>query len=142
MYRSYRDASHEVEELFDAQLAQLSRSLQAIILNDIKSVDNFGAQKILDYPLSNDENEYDLRDGHSYERKIAFQLWETPSRLVLRSSSAPIVPLDMSAITPNSRGFSDVVLQDEKWRVFSLWDKEFHYLIQVGERYAIREELT
>jgi two-component system sensor histidine kinase QseC len=146
MYRSYRAANHEVEELFDAQLAQSSRSLQAIVLHNIKSVDNFSAQEILDYPITasnnNSTSEYDLRDGHSYERKMAFQLWESRDRLVLRSASAPIVPLDMNAMSPKSRGFSDVIIQEEKWRVFSLWDKDFRYLIQVGERYAIRDELT
>lgn len=146
MYRSYRDANHEVEELFDAQLAQTSRSLQAIVLYDIKSIDNYSAQEILDYPITNvqtnPKNEYDLRNGHSYERKMAYQLWERPERLILRSASAPIIPLDKHAMTPKSRGYSDVMLQKEKWRVFSLWDKDFHYLIQVGERYAIRDELT
>jgi len=146
MFRSYRDANHEVEELFDAQLAQSSRSLQAIVLHNIKSIDNFSAQEILDYPISSKNNdsssEYDLKNGHSYERKMAFQLWETRERLVLRSASAPIVPLDMNAMSPDSRGFSDVFINKEKWRVFSLWNKDFRYLIQVGERYAIRDELT
>ena len=146
MFRSYRAANHEVVELFDAQLAQSSRSLQAIVLHNIKSIDNFSAQEILDYPISSvntgSNSEYGLTDGHSYERKMAFQLWETRERLVLRSASAPIIPLDVNAMTPKSRGFSDVILQDEKWRVFSLWDKDFRYLIQVGERYAIRDELT
>ncbi len=146
MYQSYRAANHEVEELFDAQLAQSSRSLQAIVLHNIRSIDNFSAQEILDYPIttanSDSKSEYDLRDGHSYERKMAFQLWESHDRLVLRSASAPIVPLDENAMTPKMRGFSDVIIKKEKWRVFSLWDKEVRYLIQVGERYAIRDELT
>ncbi|MFV2060020.1 MAG: ATP-binding protein [Gammaproteobacteria bacterium] len=146
MYRSYRAANHEVEELFDAQLAQSSRSLQAIVLHNIKSVDNYSAQEILDYPITtantDSQNEYDLRNGHSYERKMAFQLWESRDRLVLRSASAPIVPLDVNAMSPKFRGFSDVLIHEEKWRVFSLWDKNFQYLIQVGERYAIRDELT
>ncbi len=146
MYRSYRDANHEVQELFDAQLAQSSRSLQAIVLYNIKAIDNFSAQEILDFPntTANTDpiNEYDLRDSHSYERKMAFQVWEKNERLILRSAAAPIIPLNKNALTPKSRGFSDVVIQHEKWRVFSLWDKEYHYLIQVGERYAIRDELT
>ncbi len=146
MYRSYRDANHEVQELFDAQLAQSSRSLQAIVLYNIKAIDNFSAQEILDFPntTANTDpiNEYDLRDSHSYERKMAFQVWEKNKRLILRSASAPIIPLNKNALTPKSRGFSDVEIQNDKWRVFSLWDKEYHYLIQVGERYAIRDELT
>lgn len=146
MYRSYRDANHEVAELFDAQLAQFSRSLQAIVLYDINTIDNSSAQEILDYPIatvnSNTFNEYDLQNGHTYERKMAFQLWESRGRLVLRSASAPIIPLDSKAMQPEERGFSDVILDSEKWRVFSLWDKDYRYLIQVGERYAIRDELT
>ncbi len=146
MYRSFRDANHEVHELFDAQLAQSSRSLQAIILYNIKAIDNFRAQEILDYPITTANtdpiNEYDLRDSHTYERKMAFQVWDKGERLILRSASAPIIALDKNALTPKARGFSDVVLNNEKWRVFSLWDKQFNHLIQVGERYAIRDELT
>ncbi|VAW96429.1 Sensor histidine kinase [hydrothermal vent metagenome] len=146
MYRSYRDANHEVQELFDAQLAQSSRSLQAIILYNIEAIDNFSAQEILNYPITTANtdpiNEYDLRDTHSYERKMAFQVWDNGKRLVLRSASAPIIALNKNALTPKARGFSDVMLNNEKWRVFSLWDKQFKHLIQVGERYAIRDELT
>jgi len=139
--RSYLASTHEIEEVFDAELAQSARSLQAIVLHNLKSIDYYAAQTLLDYDPGPDIKK-NRRAGHSYERKLAFQVWDAPERLILHSSSAPITPLSPDSMTPEHRGFTDVVIEGVDWRVFSLWDHNNRYLIQIGEHRAIRNELV
>lgn len=35
-WRSYRDARHEIEELFDAQLAQSARLVQGLVMREME----------------------------------------------------------------------------------------------------------
>ena len=116
---TYLEARHEVEELFDAQLAQSAAVLAEIGLS---SLDTRGS--------SLEQAVY----GHPYEKKIAFQIWSNAS-LLLRSLNAPARPL---AEVP---GYSDRLLDGSKWRVFSLVLEDEPRHIYVGERYDVRDEL-
>ena len=88
-YKSYKEVRHAVAELLDAELAQSSR----VILSFVANSDARG------FPVEGwDQASFleELRSdvyGHKYEKKIAFQLWTLPDRLILRSSSAPSFPL-------------------------------------------------
>ena len=144
---SYYDAKHEVQELFDAQLAQSAKVLQALLLPELLQGDETQL-KTLSYLTQNipplvidNENEAGFY-GHEYERKIAFQVWDKHKKLVLKSVSAPEEPLSVNGLEPYYRGYSDEYLRNSRWRVFKLWDKGEQYLIQVAERYDVREELT
>jgi two-component system sensor histidine kinase QseC len=80
MVFSYIDAHHEVDELFDAQLAQAAQTLLAL--------------------ASHDEGEYieiDLGDvAHKYQRRLRFQIWRADGKLLMRSNNAPETPLTAS----------------------------------------------
>jgi two-component system sensor histidine kinase QseC len=117
---SYRDTLHELDELLDAHLAQSTSLLIAQIGHEAEGIDTEHAP-----PL------------HRYSRKVAFQVWERGNQLVLHSASAPNVPL-----SPRSEGFSDSVIAGKKWRVFSAWDESQHFLVQVGERREVRDDLA
>ena len=88
--RSYNDARYEVQELFDAQLAQSARFIQAKALDRLQHINPATVQAFLDSqshipPLHNEEEENPEIDevtayGHEYERKIAFQLWNNKSK--------------------------------------------------------------
>jgi two-component system sensor histidine kinase QseC len=74
---------------------------------------------------------------YKHERKIAFQVWDRKGRLRLRSASAPEVQLQSQ-----SEGYGDAVIDGKRWRIFSRWDENRRYLVQVGERYELRDELA
>lgn len=144
---SYRDARHEVQELFDAQLAQSGRVLQALLLPELLVGRSENLQNLLDRFVPLPEGEVILNDdgthnlGHEYERKLAFQVWGRDKTLLLRSSAAPTEALSLRALVPENRGYTDEIVGAYDWRVFSLWDESETFLIQVGERYDVRNEL-
>lgn len=117
---SYIKTHHEIDELFDAQLAQSARVLLAQTAHDTEEL----------------EIEYDVQH-HKYEKKIAFQIWDQHNKLLLRSDSAPL-----SRLSANTNGFSDVQIAGQPWRIFSRWDARHELLIQVGERHDVRNELV
>ena len=116
---SYLDAHHEVDELFDAQLAQVAQTLLAL--------------------ASNEEGEHieDLGEaGHKYQRQLRFQLWSADGQLLLRSQNSPESPLT------GVSGFSETQeAGDGHWRHYSQWNSERNLQIQVSENHGIRDEL-
>lgn len=126
----YFDAHHEIDELFDAQLAQSARVLLAQAghdLHDLKDVrdDDDGIATEM------------AGAGHKYERKIAFQVRDEHGRLLLRSASAPAEPL-----AAQEGGFADAVIAGTLWRIYTLQDEEGEIRVQVGERHSVRNELA
>jgi len=126
---SYFSARHEIEELFDAELAQSARVLLGLTLHEIEEEEGETGGRHQPPVVIKPE-----LDGHAYEEKIAFQIWLGP-RLLLRSPNAPIEPLSLSA------GYSDRLVGDKPWRVFSLIDRDRSLKIDVGEHYTVRNEL-
>lgn len=118
---TYLTSQHEVEELFDAQLAQAAGALSAIGLLEVEPA------ALPEHQLA--EEVY----GHRYEKKIAFQVWDG-NALVLRSAAAPDTPMAFYT------GYSDQTLGGAKWRVFYLHTEDGHRVF-VGERHDVRDEL-
>ena len=73
--------------------------------------------------------------GNSYEL-IQFQIWDKDARLLLKSHSAPIIPL-----AKNISGFSTNWVNGQLWHVFTNVDVDTGMRIDVGERSDFREEL-
>lgn len=118
MLMSYVDAHHEVDELFDAQLAQTAQTLLALASH------------------ADDDHVEDLSDtAHKYQRSLRFQIWQSDGRLLLRSGTAPEMPLTQAD------GFSEVEDANGHWRYFSQWNAEKNLQVQVGENHTIRDEL-
>jgi two-component system sensor histidine kinase QseC len=145
---SYNDARQEVQELFDAQMAQSARVLQALLLPRLETGTTEELQALIEtytqVPAMTRPRESDVQAhafGHEYERKLAFQVWDRKQKLLLYSAMSPTNALSNESLAPENRGFSDEVVGAYDWRVFSLWDESDQYLIQVGERYDVRNEL-
>lgn len=117
---SYWDARHEVNELFDAHLAQSAALLLAQATEELDEIELEHAPRL-----------------HKYERRVAFQIWERGRRLRLHSANAPNVRLSQ-----RDEGFSDSTAGDKRWRVFSTWEPDRRFLIQVGEQVEAREEIA
>lgn len=118
LWFSYRDTRHELDELLDAHLAQSTALLIAQLGREPEEIDTEHVP-----PL------------HRYSRNVAFQVWKDRT-LLLHSVTAPNVLL-----SERREGFSDSVVADQGWRVFSAWDPRHRFLVQVGERRAARDEL-
>jgi two-component system sensor histidine kinase QseC len=71
-----------------------------------------------------------------YLDKFNFQVWTNGGKLLLHSSSAPKMPL-----TSENDGFSDKVLDKQKWRVFTAYNDKAGTRTVLGERYDTRNEL-
>ncbi len=126
----YFDAAHEVEEIFDANLAQSTRVLHGIINRE--SIKH--KQDILDSLHLKDSLEDDY--AHDYERKLAFQIWDG-EELVIKSPFAPTSPL--SQLKP---GFASIHIDGAQWRAFSLYSVHDKWWLILAERTDIRGELT
>lgn len=139
----YNRTTHEVEEVFDAQLAQSARLLMAVVLAsaDRGELEHLrGTLSEIDpVTLPKPHSVVDLLDDHPgiYERLIAYQVFINGQGLRLSSGSAP-----EQALAEGTSGFSVTWAGGQRWRVFSLSDPERGLVLHAGERYEIREELA
>lgn len=118
MVLSYIDAHHEVDALFDAQLAQGAQTLLALATHDHDlDIEDFGAT------------------AHKYQRRIRFQIWRVDGKLLMRSANAPDTPLT------EVDNFSETHDQEGHWRHFSQWNTDRTLQVQVSENHHIRDEL-
>ncbi len=118
MVFSYIDAHHEVDELFDAQLAQAAQTLLALAGHD-----------------EGDDIEYLGDAAHKYQRRLRFQIWRGDGKLLMRSKNAP------ETVLTATDGFSETRGDDGHWRHFSQWNEERSLQVQVSENHHIRDDL-
>ena len=131
---SFIETRHEISELFDAQLAQSAHTLRALAAHEIEELGQM--DEGLKFHLQEIVDDFNHQEGHKYERLIALQIWAPKSQeLLLRSLSAP------PTLLSNERGYTDRVINNKSWRIFSLEDPETKFMILVGQSYAIRNEL-
>src|SRR3990167_6731165 len=89
-YKSYRDANHEIEELFDAQLAQTARLLQGMLGVGQSALVRQRLQASLDAAFAGQHAQLmaDLAlaegAGHPYESKLAFQVLDGQGEVLLQ----------------------------------------------------------
>ena len=141
---SVQDAAHEVEELFDARLAQSARMLQGLMRVDPGGGEQLRARVHAAFADAlSQSGELDVGDegnlpydGHPYESKLSFQVWRG-DQLVMRTGSAPDGPLSRIA-----GGFADELVGGHVWRVFVLRDAAQGLRIMAGEREDVRGELV
>jgi two-component system sensor histidine kinase QseC len=123
-YESYKNALHEVDEIFDAQLAQLGQTLLAVAIH-----------------ADNDETEDTGKTAHKYQRSMAFQVWSTEHdqpRLLLHSGkSAAALPDPLP-----EEGFSHGEWQGERWRYYRQRDSRRELEVVVGQNDLARNELA
>ena len=119
---SYSDVRAKTNQLFDAELARSADILIQIAAHEAE------------------ETRINLRHrdaGHPYQIRIAFQIWNESKVLVLRTANAPL-----ASMAPFEEGYRDSNFANQAWRVFSRWDEQHDYLIQVGELQAVRDDIA
>ncbi len=116
---TYFDAREEFGEILDAHLAQSATLLAVQASHELDEI----------------ETEHTLL--HKYSRRLAFQVWEGGRVLRVHSANAPHQPL-----ADRDQGFSDKIINGNRWRVFSTWDDSGKNLIHVAELTKERDELA
>ena len=129
------DSNHEIAEVYDAQLAQNARLLQGVMRMPMASQEHAELYRAFNKALG---EAVPRVDGHPYESKIAFQVWNRQGEVLVHTASAPAF-----TAPPTKPGFSDVVdLNNRHWRAFLLEDKQTDLRIWVGERDDVRADLV
>ncbi|WP_455884973.1 ATP-binding protein [Pseudomonas spelaei] len=129
------DSNHEIAEVYDAQLAQNARLLQGVMSMPLGGKDQAELYRAFNKALG---NAVPKLDGHPYESKIAFQVWNPQGERLVFTSSAPAL-----AAPPETAGFGNVEdVSGRQWRGFVLKDKDNGLRIWVGERDDVRSDLV
>lgn len=130
---NFHDSRHEINEVYDAHLAQNARLLQGVMSMPVQD----GSREAL-YQAFNEALGKAGRHqvGHPYESKLAFQVWGEGASLLVHTPSAPA--LDPP---PTAPGFYDFSTAGTQWRGFVLPVPEKRWIIWVGERDDVRYDL-
>ena len=113
---AWREATAEADRLFDQHLSQFARLMAGLVSDDSAS----------------EEIEEHL-ESPGFTPQTATQVWAEGHRLLFRSADAPL-----QRLSPVDQGFSDSLVGGERWRVYSIWDAQRRYLVQVAETTATR----
>lgn len=129
------DSNHEIAEVYDAQLATNARLLQGVMRMPLARQEHAQLYQAFNQALGQADPKV---DGHPYESKIAFQVWDLQGNLLVHTPSAPTL-----THAPQYTGFSDIDdLGRHQWRTFVLKDEQHNLLIWVGERDDVRSDLV
>ncbi len=120
---SYVFARHEVEEVYDAQLAHSAKVLLQLTQHEIKRSESF------ELGVENPALQ------HRYERKLGFRIWAN-NRLITQSPST-----EGFGNFEAPPGFSDQKIGKYDWRFFVFLDPADNIRIEISERYDVRYEL-
>lgn len=131
---NYFDSTHEVEEIYDAQLAHSARLLQGLMRTPVRQEERAGLYRAFNEALA---QAVPGKPGHPYESKLAFQVWDAAGNLLVHSAGAPSL-----SGPPLAEGFAMLVQGEHEWRGFLLRDAEHGLLIWTGERDDVRRELV
>lgn len=119
---SHVESREEINQLFDAQLAQSAQVLLGTTRHELHERVEHGDDEI--------------SISHAYEQKLAFQIWDE-NGLLMRSAIAPATTL-----ASKKDGYSNSTVNGELWRVLTKWDANHEFMIQVAEPLAGREVLA
>lgn len=129
------DSNHEIAEVYDAQLATNARLLQGVMRMPLARQEHAQLYQAFNQALGQADPKV---DGHPYESKVAFQVWDLQGNLLVHTPSAPSLTR-----APTYTGFSDINdLGKHQWRTFVLKDETHNLLIWVGERDDVRSDLV
>lgn len=129
------DSNHEIAEVYDAQLAQNARLLQGVMRMPVAVGEQAELYRAFNKALAEAAPKV---DGHPYESKIAFQVWNQKGEVLVQTASAPAFER-----APSVAGFSDITdVKQRTWRAFLLEDRQNHLRIWVGERDDVRSDLV
>ncbi|MDP3704576.1 MAG: ATP-binding protein [Legionellaceae bacterium] len=131
----------DIQEHLDTLMAISALSYQALLGDDLHQRPLLKIQHTLDSIPHKIETYYPR--PHLYDQppeyyldKFNFQVWTNTNKLLLHSSGAPHISL-----SSNADGFSDKLMDAQKWRVFTTSNSKAGIHTVIAERYDTRNEL-
>lgn len=142
---SQRSAVHEIEELFDAQLAHSSNILFNLLGESVSTIDQNNKHLPIVYhgleshahTQTDDLPKMDELNALFYQKKVAYQIFNSQGKLLIKSNSAMDSPF-----ADTQTGFSRIAVAGEIWRVYSMYDNDWDFWLHVAESESIRDELA
>lgn len=139
---TYSTAHHEMDEIFDAQLAQYARMIDQFMANTPSvPADRLplvvGVPDIKEDGIERSSAEERRLEGHKYEEKLAFQVWNSKDQLILRSKNAEAV-----LIAPHQAGYHEIVYNERHWIFYCVHNPVSGNWIITGQRDDVRNELS
>lgn len=132
--KNYYDTRHEIEELFDAQLAQAARVLLELSGHELYEQLGYARQQ----NNKSDISEHIKTQVHKYQQEMDFQIWIANNKfLAARSENAPtehLIDVDET--------FGSHIVNGQQWRVYSLSNDDGSIRVQVGQHYLERDTLS
>lgn len=131
----------DIQEHLDTLMAISAMSYQALLGDDLHQRPLIKIQNALNNIPQKIETYYPR--PHLYEEPpeyyldmFNFQVWTDTNKLLLHSFGAPTIPL-----TAKADGFSDKLIDNQKWRVFTTYTSKAGVHTVLAERYDTRNEL-
>lgn len=139
---SYHDTRDQINELFDAELAQTTRTMVALYFEYRGDQGRNPDDMIRDLqmqPVTVPDNATDAPTplGHPYEKKLGFQIWDDGGHALL-GMRAPGV-LDTLMPVP---GYGHTQGGTHDWRTFTVYDETHGVWASAAQRDDVRDELT
>ncbi|MFG6500064.1 ATP-binding protein [Sulfitobacter sp. 1A13191] len=117
----------EVERVLDARLAEAAEMVSSLLSDGRVELSNAAdAMAALT-----------TRSEAGYSRQLSCQIWSLDGTMVGASRSAPA-----GRLTQADSGFSETVVDGERWRVFAEVNEELGLRVMVGDRLAVRDRLV
>jgi two-component system, OmpR family, sensor histidine kinase QseC len=123
---SYGKAQHEAEELMDGNLAQRAHLLLALLRDNETNI------PVLAPRLAVASN----RSANLYEPPLEFQFGTGDGVVLLRSASAPGMPIT------GRPGYSDIRRHHKSWRVLNIVSEDGKYRVQVAQSIDLRDRVA
>lgn len=112
---------HQLDEVFDASLAQSAHTLMSYAGHEPDELAEHA----------------DRPPAHPYEHEIVFQLSLDGQGMVLHSKQAPA-----TVFPPGRDGYADIVHVGQAWRIFRLRDADHGVNVVTAQPRALRDELA
>ncbi len=131
----------DIQEHLDSLMAISALSYQALLGEDVHQRPLNKIQNSLEFIPQTLDSYYQrhfLKDllPKSYLNKFNFQVWSKDGKLLLHSTNAP-----QTSLASTLDGFSDTILDHQKWRVFTTSNDRAQIRTVIAERYDTRNEL-
>lgn len=139
-YIVYNDALHELDEIYDAELARSAKFISVLLSGGLTQTESnvpivVAVPQIIDTGEAFTSQQKRLSTGHKYEGKIAFQV-QQGEKLIMLSENALQFP------TPKREsGYHEITEHGTLWITFSYYVSEQNLWIFTAQREDIRQEM-
>ncbi|GGB50506.1 two-component sensor histidine kinase [Shewanella inventionis] len=139
---SSRDAMHEVEELFDAQMVQTAKVLEQFYVNQLteEELEQLVKRPILFHVADSNIETFAEQANPitlSYEHKLSFQLLSTTGQILAYSDSS-----GEQTLTHFTQGYDTRYIGSDLWHVYSFFSQPHQVWIVTAQRDDVRQELV